>query len=281
MEITKANKTKLDQSQSQIFRRIFSAPRNTSKNAMIKLLQIIPLSDRADHLLAKFHSKLTNTNDNSIPACAMAKHVPSRIPWVESKTLNPTKMWEILTSLDADTGKSVSNSICMAKTKQPIHHALTADAFPDQKTRKTILTWLIGGVARHQLCLNCNNGTTLSREHALDCSGAGIYLHQTFVKESKQFLDKELGNTPIRLTFMDYILHEHRHTPNELAERWQFYNRISHAIGKIYKLCLSFAIDQDGFWKNPQSITLAPLTASNTTWNNERGQNALHSIEPP
>jgi hypothetical protein len=278
IDLTKTNRTKLNQFQNQVFRRIFSAPRNTSRNAMHKLLQIIPLSNRADQLHAKFHFQLLKANDTSIPAFNMATEMKNKnlwptndwSEWVATKSLSSKKSWQVLTTLDPPNIKSVSNSVVLASKRENIHHALTAEAFMCQRTRKTILTWLIGGVAKHQNCNNCGEFKGLSREHALSCSNANIYLHQTFKDESKEYLTNEIGNTPIKLNFLDFLLHRHRAIPDELEHQWNFYNKLSYTIGMVYKKCLNYSIDEEGFWRKPdQFITILPLTVQNSVGHNQ------------
>jgi hypothetical protein len=257
----------IDMAQSASFRRIFSAPRTTSKNAMHKLLQIIPLSARADQIFGKFHKQLLLDATN-IPAQKIAKIMDSSgdfpnnawTEYVSTKSLTRTKIWRTLRELDPPNLKSVSNSIILNETFEPIHVALTADAFPNLKTRKTITTWLIGGVARHQDCKNCGAPEGLSRAHALECSEANEYLHCRFPVESKTFLDKEMGNTPLRLTFLDYLLHFHRGKSENVVEKWNFYSELTFSIGKIYEKCLKYEIDTCGFWAKPEPLdtNLAP-----------------------
>jgi hypothetical protein len=267
MTLNTTQRKSIDMAQSASFRRIFSAPRSTSKNAMHKLLQILPLSARADQLFGKFHKQLL-VADQTLPAHKIAKSMESvgTFPsnnwtdFVGSKSLTGKKIWGTLLGLDPPNLKSVSNAILMKIKPEPIHVALTADAFPNLKTRKTILTWLIGGVARHQDCQNCGAPEGLSRAHALECSGANEYLHCRFPAESKQFLDKEIGNTPLRLTFLDYLLHFHRGKSENVVEKWNFYSELTFSIGKIYEKCLKFEVDTCGFWAKPEPLdtNLAP-----------------------
>jgi hypothetical protein len=193
--------------------------------------------------------------------------------FVETKSLMRRKIWDVLKTLDPLGEKSVSNSIVMRDTREPIHVALTTDAFPNRKTRKTILTWLVGGVARHQDCQNCGAPEGLSRAHALECSGANVYLHSRFPEESKTFLDKEIGNTPLRLTFLDYLLHFHRGKSENMAEKWNFYSELTFSIGKIYEKCLKFQIDTSGFWAKPEP--------AETTQVRERVYATRRRREPP
>ena len=44
------------------------------------------------------------------------------------------------------------------------------------EARIAIIRWMLGGIVRHQPCLNCDNLTELSRTHALHCSGANDFL---------------------------------------------------------------------------------------------------------
>ena len=56
--------------------------------------------------------------------------------------------------------------------------------------RILLIMWRLGRVAFHQQCLKCNNGTELSRAHALQCAGvdADLARYQNLVNPNSPLL---------------------------------------------------------------------------------------------
>ena len=106
----------------------------------------------------------------------------------------------------------------------------------DRKTRAPIIRWMTGSVARHQTCAKC--GDSLSRIHAVDCSGA------------KEELVKIYGSLPDSFgrTIIDKLLNRFR---NRQKSPKALYSNIANAIGMIYKDCLGFIQAPNGQWMDP------------------------------
>jgi hypothetical protein len=305
---------KLDLVQNAALRKIFSAPRGTSTNALRKLLQLVPFRERAFEIHAKFHAQLQVSKETTIPAVKLAdklnlagewKALVSNNHWWKIMTANPNKVlskysqkekyWDILLGLDEPDRPSVSASIKMAQKRRPIHFVLSAGAFDCVQTRKTIINWMIGGVARHQNCASCGKEKVLSRAHALACSGANNFLHHRYLKASKFYLDSELGNSPKRISFLDFLLHSKPGKPSDIIKRQQFYRDIAYAIRLIYQNCLGYKLLKEGLGKEPQQGTIVAggLTSirdhqygnrnhRNSTGTNDEPQDQMRSPpEPP
>ena len=102
-----------------------------------------------------------------------------------------------------------------------------------KKRRMTITRWILGVVARHQNCRNCDAGNEVNRDHAIDCSGAGEYLARIY------------DAIPVTTNYniIDYLLNIHRHSPN-----MEFYENMENAISMIYRKCLHCEQSENGFW---------------------------------
>ena len=113
---------------------------------------------------------------------------------------------------------------------------ICSDPKIDRKTRAPIIRWMTGSVARHQTCVKC--GDSLSRQHAVECSGAKAELVQLY------------GNLPgcFGRTIIDKLLNRYRKrrkSPKAL------YSNISNAVGMIFRDCLGFVQVQNGVWMDP------------------------------
>jgi hypothetical protein len=260
----------LQTAQTHAMRMMLSAPRNSSMNAMHKLLHIEPMATRNSILNVKFGTKLHNSTDLSIPAvrlwwdrvgtntakslCTLARRNPL---WDRASKLNhlihrlrrghsvPEPAYtttvlrriinESITRLDRE-GTNISGTIQL-EAGDHIRHVLTSDFPLQQQIRVPIVRWLLGGVLRHDTCVNC--GQIATREHAVQCSGAFQLLEPLW--------EHGLPLTRPELTILDNILNRDRNIVP--TEHW--YRTLAQAVGLIYRNCLSFTQADTGYWHPP------------------------------
>jgi hypothetical protein len=267
---------KLEQVQALAFRTLFSACRNTSINAMHKLLQVEPIATRNIDLNLRFMARLHNSTDASIPAVRLWWNIleqqpqsPSLVaaarknPWrVGANLLNhltnrprrerctpqvplddvtrKVKRRQVIRELDQGRTNVAGAIRCHEEDGKLLRHVLRPRAFANKQQRVTIIRWLLGGVVRHQPCKNCADHTPLSRSHALDCSGARAFLEDRFRQELED-LDPSLND----LNVLDKLLNTFRLEPPSET----FYIDMHHAISLVYTRCLGFKQQQSGYWK--------------------------------
>lgn len=255
--------------QNLALRKILSAPRTASTNAIHKLLQIEKIATRNNILNIKFCGKLHNSMDGTIPAVRIWRsNIQDRPPgsltqrskdknplWEKASWANhvnsllgnnrnqpdalpPQKAKKIIREslLELDHGASnVAGRIEMDKIEK--HRFILRENNIDKRRIITLTRWLIGVVAMHQPCKNCPDRVALSRSHAQSCSGALNLLQRHF--EIPLFA----RSTPI-----DFLLNKHRHSPETAT-----YNHISESIALIYTKCLGFVQSDKGFWNLPNN----------------------------
>jgi hypothetical protein len=140
---------------------------------------------------------------------------------------------------------SVSGSIQVEATDD-WRHVCMPNAFKNKKERSTVMRWITGGVARHQKCKSCGDGTEVSREHALECSNATQYLRSVY----GHFEDEDA-----EMPLINQLLNRFRLNPPDD----DFYKHLAHAVSLIYTKCLGFKQKRTGFWvKDDDRVENAP-----------------------
>jgi hypothetical protein len=264
----------LQKTQNLALRTIFSARRTTSIAAMHKLLLIEPMRERNNALNIKMAGRLLNSTDGSIPAVQiMWNRLSSRIPgsfttdaqrnplWENANLINHvlfrcnrTPMDPIATytrlelkriALDSivamdDQTDTVAGAINLLPNRILHRHAMLANNGMDRKQRIAIQRWLIGGVATHTPCINCGDGTEISRRHGIACSGASEMIRNEF---PDQF------TTPSRLNDIDRLLDFFKEEP----PTDDFYYIIYSAIAMIYTNCLGYRQAANYYWQPPDN----------------------------
>jgi hypothetical protein len=246
-------------------RQIFSVPRNTSIEAMHKLALIETMEVRNQILNLQFVGKLHNSTDKNVPAVRIWRSQLQDLPkkslteqsrknplWNEGKwrnllfnplgsnvpdlcVLEGEKKKELVRSSIMDLAKNETNVAgCLELTANEKHRKiLQTNTHISRPKRITIVRWLLGAVAMHQLCRSCDLGVELNREHAVICSGAGAFLADIY-RTVPQIT---------RYNRIDYLLNENRHATEE-----PFYEHIENAIAMIYRKCLHYEQSENGFW---------------------------------
>jgi hypothetical protein len=256
--------------QNTALRSILSAPKTTSINAMHKLLHIPFIKERNIELQARFHGQLHNNRNATIPAVniwwkgklnsnrsSLIYQAQQKNPlWLQTNkrphgfngnnlTRGQNQIQEPLTkafrynwhkqkicTLDRDTN-NVAGSILL-EPKDPLRACLKPSVLPMEQ-RVAIVKWITGGVARHKPCL-C--GVELSREHAINCSGAGELIQHYFTDD----IDRD---SPIN--HISQVLNIHRN-----SRETRVYNVVFDAIKLIYENCLGYRQRQNGFFAASQ-----------------------------
>ena len=196
---------KVQKVQNLALRTLAGTHRTVSRNALHRLFLVEPMKIRNQQLNITFVSKLHNSTDATIPAVRMwrnkitTRHKTSLAVMATRNPLWPAafKMSHLTTRLRRaecsppkaftkkelhnqqleaikalDRGKTnVAGCVPVLDTRIHLHCLLPGNTI-DRKQRSTAVHWLLGCTARHQGCLNCHQHTTLSRNHALECSGA-------------------------------------------------------------------------------------------------------------
>jgi hypothetical protein len=264
----------LQLAQNFSLRAVFSAPRTTSTNACQKLLHIPPMQFRNQALNINFVCSLHNSTDASMPAVKMwwarlpdrkagslttlataknplwagaqkINHVVNRL---QRRKVKPGRGYskaeldrmalEAIARLDRGD-RNIAGAIEMEST-DPVRFPLRADFTGTMETRVTVTRWMVGAVVRRDACRNNNCGQVLTRQHALECSGALDLLEP---------LRPPAHLARPNLNLLDNILNASR----ALTPPPHFYATIARAIGLIYSRCLRFAQRPNGYWtaENP------------------------------
>ena len=253
--------------QNMALRMIFSVPRNTSIEAMHKLAQVEPMETRNQILNLEFAGRIHNSTDKTIPATRIWRSQIQDLPrnsltyWAKKNNLwdkgswlnhllNPLGNQAVETELEcleksqkkmicrkaimelSKGDSNVAGAIEIVDLEKHRYITLSNNNIP-KKRRMTITRWILGVVARHQNCRNCDAGNEVNRDHAIDCSGAGEYLARIY------------DAIPVTTNYniIDYLLNIHRHSPN-----MEFYENMENAISMIYRKCLHCEQSENGFW---------------------------------
>ena len=231
---------------------------------MHKLVLIEKMETRNQVLNLEFSGKLHNSLDKTVPAVRIWRsqilvQPPKSLTALSLKNPLRTKgRWlnhvlhqlgsqiDPIKVLDKTTKVTIARESVMTLSQNETNVAGTLEVARLDKHRfifrknnvpkrkiLTISRWLMGAVAMHQNCRNCNGNNDLSREHAVICSGADEYL-------TDQFGPKDaLSNR----TYLDQLLNSNRNNTIE-----PFYDKIAQAISMIYEKCMHFCQSDNGFW---------------------------------
>jgi len=237
-----------------------SSSKTTSINALHKLLLIEKMEVRNTTLNYKFGLKLGNSQDESIPATLLFQdHISKKkqkslaSKWSQKNILvkkfghlsgdeigKKTREHKLQTIQDLDLNQeNVAGSILIDDLKT--RNVCKPFAFQDKKHRISIIKWILGGVATHLPCKNCHQ--ELSRKHAIECSGA----HEFLFTKYGSILQLEENN---KMNTIDILLNVYKYEPPNT----DFYDDIYHAICMIYKNCLGYQMNQDGFWIENEQV---------------------------
>jgi len=255
-------------------RTLTSTPRNTSRAALLRLLQVETMAHRAQELNIMWAGRLLNSTDASNIAVKVfhrgiqgnrgAKGISlprlaSNNPWwthpeanldpkplVRPANMNPQI---IPKSLDGETKATLRREGIMAlEADQPnVAGAIqleTTDVLPPFLRPKTgitredrwlLLQWRLGAVTRHEKCSNC--GGTLTRAHAAICSGAAAFLENLYPEVQP----------PVhpRHTLIDAVLNSYRQqSPKDGPAHFN----CARAIQMILEKCRGLRHQENGMW---------------------------------
>lgn len=269
--------TALARTQSFALRLIFSAQRNTSANALQKLLLIEPIETRNLVLNMKFAARLHNSNDNRIPAVVVWRNafaddtsrsttwfVRNKNPLKPLATLLPIFGRRLTPALSIPTKafepaiqrRIVHDSIAKLNVNESsvsgtiecipaegYRHCLRPYAFTSDQIRVPVLRWIVGNVAIHMPCINEGCSTTISRRHAAICSGAHDALVTRYPQQANAYQQLLQSDPSLRSTLLDYLLNQHRINPPATL-----YPDIASSVSMIYEKCLGYRQKANGFF---------------------------------
>lgn len=228
-----------ERTQQLALRIAYGVPWNTSKTALKRLSCLESVKSRNHLLNAKFLWKLNNQADTSLPAYNTFKDSLENTKSLTCEWKKYNMYYHRLINLSS---LRIENEIKLIRQENieedELGHTNVSSAIPVKKnlTRSSILSWTgmkdmtikleliqwrLGRIAFHQRCHRC--GESLSRKHAVICSGAEEFL------ESK-FPDVEV---PASQTIIDAILNQ-SFTKNDE----NVYSNVFEAIQGIRRTCL-------------------------------------------
>lgn len=264
----------LQKAQNMALRTMFSVPRTTSCNAMMKLALVPPMKLRNQILNIGFACRLFNSNDGTRPPVKLFRNqIQNRNKMTLAYSALKNPLWSGATRTGILTNRLTSNP----SERRPAEYGYTKEkkktieleairkldhgneniagtlvleegdkireimrvGHCTKKERITILRWKLGTITRHEICKKCNG--ELTRKHAINCSGALGYLKE-------QFPEVEEPPERTRLTLLDNILNKYRNKKKDV----DYYNNVYLAIAKVYVECHGFEQAANGFWILPQ-----------------------------
>lgn len=263
--------SKLQKTQNLALRTMFSVPKTTSANAMMKLAMITPMKTRNYLLNIGFACRLHNSNDAKRPAVKIwwnniqdrnrknsltkaaiknplwggaikANHLTTRLTTEPSQRIYPKRPYSderkkaISDSYiqELDRGKQNIAGTIVVEPEEGIRELLKTGRCT-KKERNTIIRWILGTITRHEQCKKCHG--ELNRNHALRCSEADTFLQELFP-------EVETPPDGSRHTILDNILNRYR----QGKKNDSFYNDIYLAISKVYVECHELVQAANGFW---------------------------------
>jgi Reverse transcriptase (RNA-dependent DNA polymerase) len=242
----------LQKVQNQALRTMFSMGKKTSIAAMHRLAQLETVETRNEVINARFFEKIHAAENREILA-----HRIWDATFTRSK-MRKNSFWQMghlndyntttmamkkefikhsIVNYGKDNGKIANyrniGATVLVEMQDNIRKILWIPHISNE-ARIAIIRWILGGVVRHQPCLNCNIGEELNRLHAMECSGANLFLREHF------------GNIILTAgeTLLDAILNWSR---NE-KKSYNFYQTLYKAICMIYEKCLRYQKKANGFW---------------------------------
>ena len=253
----------LEQAQNHALRAVFGCGPRSSIQAMQKVARVEPMKDRNAWLSVKFATKLHNSTDATIPAVRFWREAVQggRKTSLATVTVKKNQYWPKAKKRPAVLPLNRDGPVPKVlqlkpfeegdreKFKQKVLDALEKGVaeFIDarklssvqlllqpramsQGQKATIIRWLVGTVAQHQDCKNCEDGE-LSRQHAIECTGV--------------HLDLELqvpAGCPMNA--IDYNIAKWN------PERPRSYlNKIENAIVTILRDCRKIEVQESGYWQ--------------------------------
>lgn len=243
---TKKDILLLQKTQNIALRCITSSSSKISINAMHKVLCIPLMETRTAELMARFAEKVSSLDETHLIKKiwldnSSFKSLRRRDShhWKDQTTplLRKQKHIQLLSKLDLNKGNVASN----VAVSDNLLEFLTNPNI-DKKSRIALTKWVTGGIANHQVCKKC--GASLSRSHAVVCSGAEQYLQTKFESaipmENKSIIDVIIYSLP---------------TGTSLDK----YKHICEAIYMIYTNCLGYEQARTGFWVAASQTSEPPL----------------------
>jgi hypothetical protein len=264
---------RLQKVQNRALRAIYSAWNTTSVAALHRLSGLETMQHRAMELQARYFCKLHNSLDARIPAVRMwwallhgrqartsleyavlhnpifiaAKkrdHLFSRLARAPTPLTSEPLTKTVLQRMRYQDIVGIPCEPTSVGAAVPVDRQLSLCFLPKldvtRPKRILLIMWRLGRVAFHQQCLKCNDGTELSRAHALECAGVDADL--------ARFANLLDPNSPL-LPF-DQLLNKEWFIPG-------VQEAIYAGIKRIMIECRHGTQTTDGRWKLPRMETRA------------------------
>ena len=200
-----------EQVQTLALRTLTSTPRNTSRAALMRLLQVEPIPHRAMELNLQWAARLNNSKE----ACNLAVRVFHSGLQGRKRTCLPrlaagNPLWNhpevhmdrpglVLGAVEAppaplsarlkkqlrkaaivqlEAGTDGVAGAIEVQMSDPLRPFLRPNVGITRRERWVVLQWTLGAVTRHETCCKCSG--VLTRSHAATCSGAAEYLQNLY-----------------------------------------------------------------------------------------------------
>ena len=238
----------LESAQLKASRVLLQLPWNCSIQAIRRLFCIESMQCRNKILNAKFLRSMNNLKENlKIARLFNYAKTYSKSIYKEYRKWNeyiwdlenteslPTRIKEIRRSdiLDFKKGcKSTTKASTRISDSIPVLKSLKLSSIlfwkheDDGAILRKLVRWRLGRIAYHQECLNCN-AETLSRKHAVICSGVDQALYEKY----------DLAESFYTQNILDTLLNKYMY-----GYHISIWKDIAWAIDQIQRLCLGFSI---------------------------------------
>jgi Reverse transcriptase (RNA-dependent DNA polymerase) len=244
--------------QNMALRCMLSAQRFTSIASMHKLLQLETMELRNQIINSRYLGKLCNSEDESIPAVAVFNYLKSSNKDYRSKITkkNPHFILDDPILSKTDIKRIIQEELAqqretdtvagtlLYREKDQVRHYLALKSKTPRKIRIALSRWNTGQVVRHDTCFTC--GGVATRKHALTCSGGNSIiqkLKQKLLEENIKGYDTDYKYDP-DINDLDNFLNATRNCQLDDVTYEVLYN----IIAKIYKHCLNFRMQENGFF---------------------------------
>ena len=268
-----------DQVQTLALRTLTSTPRNTSRAGLLRLLQVEPISHRAQELNLQWAARLNNSSDatnlavrvfhqglergRGLKGTSLPRRASENALWnhPEAKMDRPRLCFGAVEAPPAPLSAKVKRELRKAAIVQlesgtegiagaievqmtdPLRPFLKPNVGITRRERWVILQWTLGAVTRHEPCYKCRE--TLTRTHAAECSGAAAFLQAQHNDIPAPVHDKH--------TVIGAFLNKIR---NQVPSSSNCYKDAVTAIQMVLTECRGY-VQQGGLWVNANAIAIA------------------------
>jgi hypothetical protein len=280
LRILPSNELKIVQRvQNLALRTMTSQFSKTSSNALMKLYHVEPMKFRNEKLNVKFTVGMNNAyTQGSIPAVKIwhqglqgnqpkdsliARAIKNPL-WAGAQKINHlitplvrgavTESPKLAAYTTGEFAKLQHKSYCdldhglqnvaahlQVEPGEPYRHCLRPGVLSCRLQRVSIIHWIVGIIARHQICKNCDRQVELSRRHAVVCSGALGFLMINYPDDFD--VEGEIDE-------LTQVMNKHRLNPPKDS----FYVDMQECVSMIAVKCAGLVQEKNGYWRPPDII---------------------------